>query len=59
MRKEGMAKEVDRVSERAVEELRDELEKMAEEMSRKSAVFAKHAKRKTITHEDVKLAREQ
>ena len=59
MRKAGMGKGVDRVSERAVEELRDELDSIASELSEKAAVYAKHAGRKTINHEDVKLALEQ
>ncbi len=59
MRKTGMSKGVDRVSERAVEELRDMVESVAVELSNNAAVFAKHAGRKTINHEDVKLAKEQ
>ncbi|MEA1924301.1 MAG: histone family protein [Candidatus Altiarchaeota archaeon] len=59
MRRTGMSKGVDRVSERAVEDLRNELESLAVELSTKAAVFAKHAGRKTITPEDVKLAGEQ
>ncbi|OYT27399.1 MAG: histone [Candidatus Altiarchaeales archaeon ex4484_96] len=59
MRKIGLSEGVDRVSERAVQELRDELESIAVELSKKSAIYSKHAGRKTITHEDVRLAREQ
>jgi len=59
MRKAGMAKGVDRVSERAVMELRDDVESMVTELSVNAAVFARHAGRKTINQEDVRLAREQ
>jgi len=59
MRRSSMIAGIERVSGRAVEELRDEIESIAIEISRKAAIFAKHAGRKTINHEDVKLAKEQ
>ena len=59
MRQAGVSKGVDRVSEDAVKELRDEISSFASRLADKAAVFAKHAGRKTVTREDVKLAVEQ
>ena len=47
----------ERVSASAAKELKGILEEIAEEMSKKAAKFARHAGRKTIKPEDVKLAR--
>ena len=46
-----------RVSEGATIEMRDVLEEFAAQLSEKAAKFARHAGRKTISGEDVKLAR--
>jgi histone H3/H4 len=46
-----------RVSEEATKELRDVLEEFAVQLSEKASKFARHAGRKTITGEDVKLAK--
>ncbi len=45
-----------RVSENASKELRSVLESEGEKISRQAGEFAKHAKRKTIIGEDIKLA---
>lgn len=45
-----------RVSEEATEELRDFLEETAEQVSEKAIKFARHANRKTINADDIKLA---
>jgi len=45
-----------RVSEDAVEELRDELEDYAEERAREAKEFASHAGRKTVQADDVKAS---
>ena len=45
-----------RVSEDAAAELAEVLEDYGIKISQEAAVFAKHAKRKTITGEDIKLA---
>ncbi len=52
MRKAGAV----RVSENARLVLRDVVENYAEKLSRRAADFAKHAGRKTVLEEDVKLA---
>jgi histone H3/H4 len=46
----------ERVSAEAAKLLRDYLEEHAEEISKKAAEFARHAGRKTVKVEDVKLA---
>lgn len=46
----------DRVSEGAVEELRDELEAHGEERARASKKFAEHAGRKTVQADDVRAS---
>ena len=45
-----------RVSEGAVEELRDELEDHAEDRAREAKEFAEHAGRKTVQADDVKAS---
>lgn len=47
----------ERVSEGAVEALRDEVEDRALELARTSREYAKHASRKTVQREDVMAAR--
>lgn len=47
----------ERVGVDAATALRDTLEEIGREMSEKAARFAKHAGRKTVKAEDVKLAR--
>jgi histone H3/H4 len=46
-----------RVSDAATKEMRDILEETAAQLADKAAKFARHAGRKTISGEDVKLAR--
>ncbi len=46
-----------RVSEEATRELRDFIEDMAEQVSEMAAKFARHAGRKTVNAEDIKLAK--
>jgi histone H3/H4 len=46
-----------RVSEDAVEELRDEIEDFAEERARDAKEFAEHAGRKTVQAGDVRTSR--
>ncbi len=46
-----------RVSEEATKELRDILEETAEQISEKATKLARHAGRKTINGDDIKLAR--
>jgi len=46
-----------RVSEDAVEELRDELESHAEDRARQSKQYAEHAGRKTVQAADVRTSR--
>ena len=43
-----------RVSEDAVEEFRDQLEDMAEELAADSLTYTRHADRKTLQKQDVK-----
>lgn len=45
-----------RVSDEATKQLRDFLEEMAEQVSEKAGKFARHANRKTINADDIKLA---
>ena len=45
-----------RVSEDAAEALRDIIEDIATDLARKAVQMAKHAGRKTVTKDDVKLA---
>jgi len=47
---------VQRISKEALEEMRKLAEELAEELARESALLAKHAGRRTIKPEDVKLA---
>ncbi|MBU4266316.1 MAG: histone family protein [Candidatus Altiarchaeales archaeon] len=53
MRKAG----ADRVSVDGAKELRDTLEEIGRGISERAAKFAKHAGRKTVKAEDVKLAK--
>lgn len=46
-----------RVSEEAAEELRDELERHAEDRARESKMLAEHAERKTVQAKDVRASR--
>ena len=46
-----------RVSEDAVEELRDELENHAQDRAREAKEYAEHAGRKTVQGNDVKASR--
>ncbi len=48
----------DRVSEEAKDELRKTLEEKAEEITKAAIRFSRHAGRKTIKAEDIKLASE-
>ena len=45
-----------RVTNDAVEEFRDILEDIALEVAKKAVVLSNHAKRKTVTRDDVRLA---
>lgn len=45
-----------RVSEKAAKELAEVLEEYGIKIAQQAAAFAKHAKRKTITEEDIRLA---
>ncbi|MBN2014608.1 MAG: histone family protein [Candidatus Altiarchaeota archaeon] len=45
-----------RIGEEATKALRDYLEEIAEQVSEKASKFARHANRKTINGDDVKLA---
>lgn len=45
-----------RVSEDAAKELAEVLEEHGIKISQQAAMFAKHAKRKTVTAEDIRLA---
>ena len=46
----------ERVSEEAKRVFRDIIEELAEELAKKAVDLARHAKRKTVKPEDVKLA---
>jgi histone H3/H4 len=46
----------ERVSEEAKKMFRDTVEELAEEIARRAVELAKHAKRKTVKPEDIKLA---
>lgn len=46
-----------RVGESAKKELKELLEKKAEEITKKAIVFSNHAGRKTIREEDIELAK--
>ena len=46
-----------RVSEKAKEELREILEEIGGKISHQAIIFSKHAGRKTIKKEDIKLAK--
>jgi histone H3/H4 len=46
---------IDRISAEAIDELQKTTEELALELARDAAEMAKHAKRKTITKEDIKL----
>lgn len=48
----------DRVSEEAVEELRDELEAHAQERGREAKQYAEHAGRRTVQAEDVRASQD-
>lgn len=52
MRKAG----AERVSEEAAEALREVLESLALDVSREAIALAKHAGRKTVTSDDIKMA---
>jgi len=47
----------ERVSEDAVESLRDAIEEFAEDLAASSRAYARHAGRKTVKKEDVRAAR--
>ncbi len=47
---------IERISREALEELRELVEELAEELAMEAAELARHAKRKTIRAEDIKLA---
>ncbi len=47
---------VERISREALEELKELIEEIAEDLAMEAAELAKHAGRKTIKPEDVKLA---
>ncbi len=49
----------ERVSEEAAKKLRDGIEELAEEIAKRAVEFSKHAKRKTVKVEDIKLALEE
>ncbi|MCJ7429482.1 MAG: NFYB/HAP3 family transcription factor subunit [Candidatus Nanohaloarchaeota archaeon QJJ-5] len=49
----------ERVSDDAVEALRDEVEDRALEMAQRAREYAKHADRKTVQREDVMAARRE
>jgi len=51
MRKAG----AERVSPEAVQYMAETLEEVAKELAQKAATVARHAKRKTITAEDIRL----
>lgn len=47
---------VERISAEAIKELERTIEKIAEEIIKETSVVAKHAKRRTIKPEDIKIA---
>ncbi len=47
---------VERISREALEELKELIEEIAEDLAMEAAELAKHAGRKTIKPEDIKLA---
>ncbi len=47
---------IERISREALEELRKLVEEIAEELATEAAELARHAKRKTIRADDIKLA---
>ena len=47
---------IERISKEALEELKMLVEELAEELAIEAAELARHAKRKTIRPEDIKLA---
>ena len=49
----------ERVSDDAVEALRDEVEDQAHDLAQKARDYAHHAKRKTVQREDVTAARRE
>ncbi len=50
---------VERISEKAIKELAKVVEELGEELALEAAQVARHAKRKTILEEDIKLVAEK